>query len=144
MKARVVSEARRWLGTPYRHQGAALGAGCDCLGLVRGVWRALYAADPEPLPPYAADWRRNDARDALEVAAERYFVPARGPKAGQLVLFRLMRKYPARHCGIMVADDRFIHAQEQIGVVEAYLGEAWARRVAGCFDFPEMSGGNAR
>lgn len=136
MRARVVSEARRWLGTPYRHQGSALGAGCDCLGLIRGVWQAVYGTAPASPPPYAADWRRNTTHDALEVAAARYFEPAPGPAPGQVVLFKLVRKYPARHCGIMIAPDRFIHAQEQIGVVEAPLSEAWARRIAGCFDFP--------
>ena len=35
----VMRSARSWLGTPYRHQGARKGVGCDCLGLVRGVWR---------------------------------------------------------------------------------------------------------
>jgi hypothetical protein len=36
----------------------------------------------------------------------------------------------------MVAGDRFIHAQEKLGVVEAYLTEGWARRVNGRFWFP--------
>ena len=40
---KIVTEARRWIGTPYRHQAATRGAGTDCLGLIRGVWR-------EPLP----------------------------------------------------------------------------------------------
>ena len=44
-------EARRWLGTPYRHQASRMGVGCDCLGLVRGVWRSLYGAEPEATPP---------------------------------------------------------------------------------------------
>ena len=44
--ARVIAAARAWLGAPYRHQASALGAGCDCLGLARGVWRALYGPDP--------------------------------------------------------------------------------------------------
>jgi len=37
----VVAAARAWLGTPYRHRASVRGAGCDCLGLLRGVWRAL-------------------------------------------------------------------------------------------------------
>ena len=37
--AAVVAAARRWLGTPYRHQASVRGEGADCLGLVRGVWR---------------------------------------------------------------------------------------------------------
>jgi NlpC/P60 family putative phage cell wall peptidase len=39
----IVAETRAWLGTPYRHQASLKGVGCDCLGLVRGVWRAIRA-----------------------------------------------------------------------------------------------------
>ncbi|MFD0934795.1 peptidase P60, partial [Methylobacterium trifolii] len=39
--ADVVAQARLWLGTPYRHQASLAGVGCDCLGLLRGVWRGL-------------------------------------------------------------------------------------------------------
>jgi NlpC/P60 family putative phage cell wall peptidase len=63
----IVTAARAWLGTPYRHQAATLGAGCDCVGLLRGVWRTLYGKEPPPLPPYRADWR--DLRHADELAA---------------------------------------------------------------------------
>ena len=38
----IVAEARNGIGTPYRHQGSLKGVACDCIGLVRGVWRALY------------------------------------------------------------------------------------------------------
>jgi len=132
----ISGAARAWLGTPYRHQASTLGAGCDCLGLVRGVWRALYAEEPAPLPHYSADWRRAPASGLVEVA-EALLRRAEGePEAGQLVLFRLGRTPVPRHCGIMVEDDRFIHAQEGLGVVEANLGESWRKRVAGTFVFP--------
>jgi len=36
----VVAEARRWIGTPYVHQASSFQAGCDCLGLIRGVLAA--------------------------------------------------------------------------------------------------------
>ena len=48
--------ARRFLGTPYRHQGSRRGVGCDCLGLLRGVWRELQGAEPEDPGPYRVDW----------------------------------------------------------------------------------------
>src|SRR3989338_4143365 len=48
----IVAAARSWIGTPYRHQASLKGAGCDCLGLVRGVWRELYGDEPEAPPPY--------------------------------------------------------------------------------------------
>jgi len=40
----IVTEARRWIGTPYVHQGSLCGAGSDCLGLIRGIYRATLGA----------------------------------------------------------------------------------------------------
>ncbi|HMM10451.1 MAG TPA: peptidase, partial [Paracoccus solventivorans] len=53
---RAVEIARGWIGTPYVHQGSVKGAGADCLGLIRGVWRELYGTEPEAPPPYTPDW----------------------------------------------------------------------------------------
>jgi len=125
----IVATARGWVGTPYRHLSATKGAGCDCLGLIRGVWGELYGALPE-VPNYRADMR--DHRDLLAAAEARL---ARAElDAGTIVLFRL-GSVP-RHCGIMTGPGRFIHAQERIGVVEANLTEGWLKRVVGCFAFP--------
>ena len=133
---RVVTAARGWLGTPYRHRASTPGAGCDCLGLLRGVWRELYGTEPVSVPAYRADWR-GEADGALRQAAEQFLLPAAGPlAAGQVVLFRLGGMSEARHCGIMVSPERFIHAQEHLGVVEANLTAGWARRVSGRFGFP--------
>ncbi|MEP3049668.1 MAG: hypothetical protein ABJL55_17590 [Roseibium sp.] len=52
----VLNEARSWLGTPYQHQASLKGCGCDCLGLLRGIWRALYGDEPETAPDYSSDW----------------------------------------------------------------------------------------
>ena len=128
----IVAAARGWIGTPYRHLSATRGAGCDCLGLVRGVWAELYGSLP-PVPNYRADTR--DHRDLLAAAEERLEPAPLGP--GVIVLFRLGAL--PRHCGILVSGTRFIHAQEQIGVAEANLTEGWARRIVGCFAFPEIS-----
>lgn len=138
MSAAIVAEARRWLGTPYRHRAATRGAGCDCLGLVRGVWREIHGREPQAVPFYGADWRGVNPGDALEAAACRHMAPVAGPPLpGHLILFRLIRHRPPRHCAIMVEGGRFIHAQEQVGVVEAALSEAWQRRIASILAFPE-------
>ncbi len=132
----VVAAARAWLGTPYRHQGATLGAGCDCLGLLRGVWRSLYGGEPMAMPAYRADWHDGRHADELLAAADRLLVVAGGELlAGQVLLFRLGLTTLPRHCGIAVGPDRFIHAQERLGVVEADLA-GWRRRIAGRYDFP--------
>jgi len=138
VSAAVVAAARVFLGTPYRHQASLAGAGCDCLGLLRGVWRALYGAEPMPMPAYRADMRDPTNAGALRRAAEALLVTETGPlAAGQVVLFRLGGMAEPKHCGILVSDHRFIHAQERLGVVEADMSEAWLRRVSGRFRFPQ-------
>ena len=88
----IVGAARAWLGTPDRHQASTLGAGCDCLGLLRGVWRALYGDEPVAVPNYRADGR--DLPGALLEAAERFLVrvegePASPPAPGRSAFARM-------------------------------------------------------
>ena len=55
---------------------------------------------------------------------------------GALILFRMRTGAVAKHCGIVTAPDRFIHAYERSGVVEVPLDAAWRRRIAFAFLFP--------
>ena len=70
-----VRAARRYIGTPYHHQAALAGAGCDCLGLIRGVWRDLYGAEPEQPPPYTPDWGETGEVEHMLEAASRHMRP---------------------------------------------------------------------
>jgi NlpC/P60 family putative phage cell wall peptidase len=58
---------------------------------------------------------------------------------GALLLFRMRTGAVAKHCGIVSASERFIHAYERTGVVEVPLDTAWRRRVAFVFLFPSPS-----
>jgi NlpC/P60 family putative phage cell wall peptidase len=133
--AEVVAAARAWVGTPYRHRAALRGVGCDCIGLIRGVWRELVG-EPPPLPPYRADWRDGTHSAELRGLAERWLVPG-GMAPGAVLLFRIGAGAAPRHCGICVGGGRFVHAQERLGVVEGNLTDGWARRVVGTFGFPD-------
>src|SRR5437870_8056418 len=86
----IVAEARAWIGTPYRHQASLRGVGCDCLGLVRGVWRAVCGAEPAPVPPYSPDWAEATGREQLADAARRHLVAIEAAqfKPGDVLLFR--------------------------------------------------------
>ena len=140
IRRRALHEARGWIGTPYRHQASAKGAGCDCLGLVRGVWRALYGAEPERPPPYAPDWAERGCGETLLAAARRRLI-ALGPAQaapGDVVLFRFAPGRPATHCAILCAPDRMIHALHRRAVAETAF-DPWRRRLAGAFAFPETS-----
>lgn len=135
--ARALAEARSWLGTPYRHQGTRKQVGCDCLGLVRGIWRALYAVPEPPVPVYSADWAESAADDALLAAARRHCVELDGladARPGDLLLFRWRHGCVSKHLGILNDKDHLIHAYAGAGVVCSALAP-WRRRVCGVFRF---------
>jgi len=138
-RSRVVTEARSWIGTPYRHQASVKGVGTDCLGLVRGLWRAFYGPEPQAPPPYSADWAEAGTEETL-LTAGRTWLMERDPasaKPGDVLVFRWREGAPAKHAGILSGPDRMIHAYERVGVVESPLCPAWRRRIAAAFAFPE-------
>lgn len=140
--ADVVAEARKWLGTGYCHQGSCLGAGVDCLGLLRGVWRGLIGTEPEAVPPYSQDWSEPGGREDMLAAARRWLVeqPADRAEAGDVLIFRMRAGFVAKHVGIaagLTPYPTFIHAYTGHGVVETALSAPWARRVVARFAFPK-------
>jgi NlpC/P60 family putative phage cell wall peptidase len=139
---RVLLSAEGWIGTPYRHQGAAKGIGCDCIGLIRGIWRELYGGEPEAVPPYAPDWAERSGEERLVEAALRLFGPAlplREAEPGDLLLFRWRSDCAAKHAGILVGPDHFIHAYEQSAVTRSALVPSWRRRIAAVHRFPGIA-----
>ena len=138
--ARVIAEARRWLGTPYVHQASCRGVGCDCLGLLRGVWRDMLGPEPEAVPSYTRDWSEASGQEALWAAALRWLRPA-GPELrdGDILLFRMREGAVAKHLGFAAtgaAGPTVIHAYTGHGVVESPLSVAWSRRIVARFRFP--------
>lgn len=132
----VVAAARGWIGTPYLHQASVKGVGCDCLGLLRGVWREVLGAEPEAVPPYTPDWGEAQGVEMLLQAAGRHLVPVTTRAPGDVLVFRMRRAAVAKHIGILSAADAFIHAYSRHGVVESPLSDAWSARIAGTFRLP--------
>lgn len=139
MQAKVLAAARSFIGTPYRHQGSRRGVGCDCLGLVRGVWREIYDREPEDAGAYGADWAERGGGERLLEAARRHLVAVDMPamRPGDVAVFRWRPEAVAKHCGIVEEGSRLIHAYEGMAVVSSPLGPGWTRRIAGVFRFPE-------
>lgn len=136
----ILAEAQTWLGTPYRHQGSRKGVGCDCLGLVRGIWRAVYGREPEAPPAYTADWAEAGTGDPLIEAARRHCAekPAATMAPGDLIVLRWRPHHAAKHLGIAMPDGRFLHAYEGHAVTVSPLVPQWRRRIAGVFAFPDI------
>jgi NlpC/P60 family putative phage cell wall peptidase len=137
-RTQIIAEARSWIGTPYRHQASLKGIGCDCLGLVRGVWRALIGPEPQAAGAYSRDWAEASGTEALAEAARRHLVEIERAAfaPGDVLLFRYRERYPAKHAAIVSAPDTMVHAHDGAAVAEVAIAPWWCRRLAYAFRFP--------
>lgn len=138
----IVSAARRWIGTPYQHQASLRNVGCDCLGLVRGVWREVIGDEPEEAPPYTPDWAEALGVETLLEAAGRHFepVPRDSFREGDILAFRFRGHLPAKHLGVATSATHMVHAQGGVCVTEVAIGLHWRKQLAAAFKFPGLIG----
>lgn len=133
-----VSIARSWLGTPYHHQGATKGSGCDCLGLIRGVYEEYIGHELPKPPAYTRTWGESDGQELMLQAASQHlnirdkasWFPL---QIADILIFRLRRGSVAKHAAIYLGDNRIIHSLEGIGVCEVNLIPLWEKKIAGVF-----------
>ena len=142
-RSEIVEAARGWLGTPYRHQASCMGAGADCLGLIRGVWRETVGTEPEHPPAYTPDWAEARGGERLMAAALRHMkrVLPEDTGPGDVLLFRMIERGPAKHAAILVSPSieqgTILHAYSGHSVCETRLTPAWTRRLVAAFQFPD-------
>lgn len=135
----IVRITREWIGTPFHHQASLKGVGCDCVGLVRGVYRELYGVEPPELTNYSWDWGDANGNEDMVIAAYRYLepVPLDQMGAGHVVLVRWKEKRVAKHSMIMTGDKRAVHAYNRSPVTEINLNDWWMQRIVYAFAFPQ-------
>ena len=150
-QARIVSEARSWIGTPFHHQGRLRGVGVDCIGLVIGICEALClqsrAVDRKgrKIPftaidekGYAPEPQGNLLRTKLDDFLER--IPADSMKPGDIALF-VMARHP-QHVAVIgdhpAGGLSLIHAYSpRGGVCEHGYNEKWRGRIVSAYRFYE-------
>ena len=154
-REQIVAAARGWLGTPYHHQASLKGVGCDCLGLIRGLWRELLGDEPETLPAYTRDWGDVTGSEPLLAVARRHLLPLASVDLalpGDMLVFR-MQAGVAKHAGVLTdgsfdalsrsahleCSGHFIHAVEELGVTEVALTRWWRRRLVAAFSLPNIA-----
>lgn len=139
----VVLQARRWLGTPFHHQGRVRGAGADCAGLLIGVLHELelsaYDIDGYAMLP-----------DGAMLAAEcnkvmRRLQPGEPVQPGDALLLRMGRM--PQHLGIVSAVEAgvpaamvHIHSHAPSFCVEHRLDARWRRRIVCVYRFRGVEG----
>lgn len=143
-RAAILAAARSWIGTPYRHQACGRGVGCDCLGLVAGIWGEVYGTVPRYDRCYSADWAESAGKGEPLLAACRArcgAVEVTDMRPGDLLVFRFAPNVAAKHLAILSGGKTMIHARERHAVCETALTAWWRRRIAGVFAFPSAAQG---
>lgn len=112
LNKKIVEEAMTWLGTPYEYAKSDKGRGTDCSGMVMMV----YAEAANCKIP------RNSAKQADYCNT----ISAKDVKAGDLVFFATGKNPDiVSHVGIMIDNDRFIHAATKSGVTITFVSNPY-------------------
>lgn len=133
----ILSEAKKWLGVPYRYGGNDK-SGVDCSGLIVGVFdNALNMKLP-----------RNSAKQN-EFCID---IDRKGLQPGDLVFFDTTRNHNGHvsHVGLYIGDGRMIHSSSSKGVIvsaidDNYYAERFIAggRIPGSRQKNEIAGNNA-
>lgn len=102
-RARILAEARSWLGTPYRHMGRLKGraGGVDCAQLVWAVYFNAGLTPFLPLENYPPDFMlHRDTERYLGIVLERAREVA-APQPADVALYRIGRCFA--HGAIVMA-----------------------------------------
>lgn len=136
--SKIISTAESWIGTPYHHQSSVKGVGCDCLGLIRGVYRDITGSEPVKPPPYNPSWAEISTKDDLLDAAHTYLVHDKSGALtpGRIAVFKMFPRSASKHCGIITYDQRLIHSYDPHGVINGVLPQDWIDKIKAVFRFP--------
>ena len=98
---KVAEEALSWVGTPYKYAGCDKKDGTDCSGMVMRVYEAEFC--------YKLDTNKVEIGDLV------FFATGKDPNK-------------ISHVGILVDDNRFVHASSSKGVVVSELSQPYYRQ----------------
>jgi len=140
--ADVVEEAYTWMGTPFVHQAASKGFGCDCIGMVRGVGRDLDIFDFDENSPEGREllsYSLEPEPRRLIKSLNYYFFRVRaGFENGDVVLFAIQDA--PTHVAIVsdVVKGVVIHTWRGMGrVIETRYGDLL--RPTGVWRYPDVA-----
>jgi hypothetical protein len=142
----ILAEARTWIGTPFRHQGATKAIAADCWGLVRRVGEAcgVLEIQPEALAPFSG-YPPHPSADFVRSLAEAFLLPTDEPRAGDVALLgshmAILAEFKGRATLIHAkgsGDGARYYASRQAAerVVEHGFRPPWPGLVTGWYRYP--------
>lgn len=101
-----------WMNVPYKYAGKSK-SGIDCSGFCSVLYRNVYG--------------KNISGTASEIFAQCNEVNSKNLKEGDFVFFKI-NTMQASHVGIYLANNKFLHASTQKGVIISDLNEAYYKK----------------
>lgn len=141
-RAEVIAEARRWIGTRWRHHGRDAG-GLDCVGLLIVVARSLGlvpGATLDEIDRQVAGYPRYPRGDMLRRLLLEHLRPVDVTRPADVLLFRIdaepqhvavVAEHPSGTFSIVHA-----YAPRPHRVIETILDDTWRRRMVAAFSLP--------
>lgn len=115
----LLTEAEKWLGTPYKYGGTTRGEGVDCSGLVMSLYSDALSIKLPRNSAAQAEFCNAVERDQLEV--------------GDLIFFAPRSTGRVNHVGMYIGNGDMIHASGSRGVMISSLNEAYfVKNFYGC------------
>lgn len=138
----IIDEARKWLGTPYKHQGRQLTVAVDCIGLVFGVLRNLGVGSDDFWRRQSIRWGRykrvpdgHTLHDGFSLFLPEY--PPAQAEPGDMLLISFAGA--PRHTAILSERNTIIHAHSEAkGCVENTWSGTWKHTTTSAFRLREV------
>jgi NlpC/P60 family putative phage cell wall peptidase len=140
----VVREAREWIGTPFKHQGALKGVACDCIGLIKaiGMQHGLMDYDPNSDGGLVLRQLFDDAGQQAHARSLEPLVYPIPVAEAEIADFYFMAWGREPQHVALITDHGIIHSYSGVGkVVEHSLDDRWRQRIAAAYRFPYFAGG---
>ena len=99
-REQVISEAMSWLRTKFHDNACLKGVGCDCLGLLVGVYTAVGVVDAVEVPKYSAQFMLHRKDELYLGGLQKYCREVNEPHKGDIALFKFGLCYS--HAGIVI------------------------------------------
>jgi cell wall-associated NlpC family hydrolase len=125
----IITEAKTWLRTPWRHAAAVKHAGVDCGRLLIEVFANCDLVERFTPDAYPQDFALHSSEERFLTNIERYAARVDNAKQGDIAVWKFGRCFS--HAAIVVEWPAIIHAKINEGVImdDGLQGELAGREV---------------
>lgn len=124
----IQKSAYNWLGTPFLANANVFQSGCDCAGLIVGIYGEFI--------DFHIERKGKTIFSALSSIARQIEIEV--ANIGDVLVFKNRASDSDQHCAILADNSRIIHSHWSRGVVENSYGQWFRARTIAAFSFFEV------